>query len=95
MLFSGPIGKQRRIFPGEKAMCVAIPMKIVRLLPDKQAVVSYEGVERQVSLRLMENCQEGDYVLLHAGYAIERLSPEAAEENIRSFAAMRKELGLE
>ena len=73
-------------------MCVAIPMKIVRLLPDKQAVVSYEGV---VSLRLMDECNEGDYVLLHAGYAIERLSPEAAEENIRSFAAMRKELGLE
>ena len=60
-------------------MCVAIPMKIVRLLPDKQAVVSYEGVERQVSLRLMEECNEGDYVLLHAGYAIERLSPDAAE----------------
>ena len=76
-------------------MCVAIPMKIVRLLPDKQAVVSYEGVERQVSLRLMDECNEGDYVLLHAGYAIERLSPEAAEENIRSVAAMRKELGLE
>ena len=76
-------------------MCVAIPMKIIRLLPDKQAVVCYEGVERQVSLRLMEGCKEGDYVLLHAGYAIERLSPEAAEENIRSFATMRKELGLE
>jgi hydrogenase expression/formation protein HypC len=70
-------------------------MKIIRLLPDKQAVVCYEGVERQVSLRLMEGCKEGDYVLLHAGYAIERLSPEAAEENIHSFATMRKELGLE
>lgn len=76
-------------------MCVAVPMKIIRILPDKQAVVSFEGVERRVSLRLLEGCQEGDFVLLHAGYAIERLSPEAAEENIRSFAAMRKELGLE
>lgn len=76
-------------------MCVAIPMKIIRILPDKRAVVCYENVEREVSLRLLEDCQVGDYVLLHAGYAIERLTPEAAEDNIRSFAAMRKELGLE
>ena len=76
-------------------MCIAIPMRIERLLPDKRAVVRYEGVERTVSVRLVEDCKAGDFVLLHAGYAIERLSPEAAEENIRSFAAMRRELGLE
>ena len=76
-------------------MCIAIPMKIEKLLPGKQAVVCYEGVERVVSVRLLPDCREGDFVLLHAGYAIERLQPEAAEENIRAFAAMRRELGIE
>ena len=76
-------------------MCIAIPMRIEKLLPGKRAVVRYEGVERTVSVRLLEDCEAGDFVLLHAGYAIERLSPEAAAENIRSFAAMRRELGLE
>ncbi len=76
-------------------MCIAIPMRIEKLLPGRQAVVCGEGVERTVSVRLLDGCEVGDFVLLHAGYAIERLSPEAAEENIRSFAAMRRELGLE
>jgi len=76
-------------------MCIAIPMRVEKLLPGKQAVVRCEGVERTVSVRLLEECREGDFVLLHAGYAIERLSPETAAENRRDFAAMRRELGLE
>ena len=70
-------------------------MRIEKLLPDQRAVVRCEGVERTVSVRLLDGCAVGDFVLLHAGYAIERLSPKAAAENIRSFAAMRRELGLE
>lgn len=76
-------------------MCVAVPMKIVELLPENRALVEFNGVNRRASLRLLPDCRVGDYVLLHAGYAIEKINPEAAEENIRAFADMRRELGIE
>ncbi len=76
-------------------MCVAVPMKVEELRPGQRAVVSFNGVSREISLRLLPGCRKGDYILLHAGYAIEKLDPHAAEAGLRDFAAMRRELGLE
>ncbi len=73
-------------------MCVAIPMRIVELLPDRHGKVENDGVERKVNLRLLDDCSVNDYVLVHAGYAIEKISPEAAEENLRILDELKRRL---
>ncbi len=75
-------------------MCIAFPMKVKELLPDHHGIVESDGVERRVSLRLLEQCGVNDYVLVHAGYAIEKLSEESALENLRIMNELKDELGL-
>ena len=73
-------------------MCIAIPMRIVELLPDSHGRVEHDGVERIVNLRLLDRCSLNDYVLVHAGYAIEKISSEAAEENLRILDELKRSL---
>ena len=64
-------------------MCLAIPSKVVEIR-DKMATIDLSGVRREVSLLLLpEEAAVGDYVLVHAGFAIQRIDPEAAEEAMR------------
>jgi hydrogenase expression/formation protein HypC len=64
-------------------MCLAIPSKVVEIR-DKMATIDLSGVRREVSLLLLsEEAAVGDYVLVHAGFAIQRIDPEAAEEALR------------
>lgn len=60
-------------------MCLAIPMQITSI-NGYNAHCSIKGVERDVSLFLLqdETVKEGDYVLIHVGYAIQKISPEEA-----------------
>lgn len=60
-------------------MCLAIPMQIARI-SGYTARCSIKGVERDVSLFLLQDeaVKEGDYVLIHVGYAIQKISPEEA-----------------
>lgn len=70
-------------------MCLAIPAKVMELLPDDMGRVSIEGVEKVVSLALVEDVGPGDYVLLHVGYALARIDPEEAARTL----ALLKEMG--
>jgi len=63
-------------------MCLAIPMKILKIEKDK-AIVSAGGVERRVAVNFLSNPRIGDYVLVHAGFCIERIDPGEAEETLR------------
>jgi len=64
-------------------MCLAIPSKVVEIR-DKVATIDLSGVRRDVSLLLLpEEAAVGDYVLVHAGFAIQRIDPEAAEEAMK------------
>ncbi len=63
-------------------MCLAIPAKIVKIKEDKAQVDFGEGVLREVSVALV-NVKIGEYVLVHAGYAIHVLSEEEALETLR------------
>ena len=61
-------------------MCLAIPMRIIHI--DRfNAQCAAKGVEREVSLFLLQDepLQEGDYVLIHVGYAIQKISEEEAQ----------------
>lgn len=63
------------------AMCLAIPSKIIRI-DGQTATIDVAGVQRQASLMLLENVQIGEYVIVHAGFAISRLDAAAAHETL-------------
>ncbi|HQH12458.1 MAG TPA: HypC/HybG/HupF family hydrogenase formation chaperone [Candidatus Sumerlaeota bacterium] len=64
-------------------MCLAVPMKIVEL-KDMEAIVELGGVRRSVSLTLLteDTLQVGDYVIVHAGFAIQKLDDDDARERL-------------
>ncbi|MBN1859081.1 HypC/HybG/HupF family hydrogenase formation chaperone [Candidatus Bipolaricaulota bacterium] len=68
-------------------MCLAAPARIVRQAEDgTHATVDYGGVETEVRLdTLSEPVAVGDYLLVHAGFAIRRLDPQDGEETLRLF----------
>ena len=65
-------------------MCLAVPMCVVAI-DDLNAVCEIDGVKRDVSLMMLDNVRVGDYVLIHAGFAIEKLDQVEAEETLRIF----------
>lgn len=69
-------------------MCLAIPMKIVKIEGDR-AIVSAGKVERRIAINFLKNPMMGDYVMVHAGFAIEKLDPKKAEETLRILKAIQ------
>lgn len=63
-------------------MCLAIPAQVKQRKPDNMAEVDIMGVTRDISVDLTPQAQEGDYVLVHAGFAIEIVDQEFAEETL-------------
>lgn len=63
-------------------MCLAIPSKIASIDENNLATVDILGVTRQASIDLTPQAQVGDYVLVHAGFAIEVVSEEHAQETL-------------
>lgn len=63
-------------------MCLAIPGKILEVNGDK-ANVDFNGVKRDVIIALVKDAKVGKYVLVHAGYAIELLNEEEAQETLK------------
>lgn len=66
-------------------MCLAIPVRIEELLPDEEAVVTLGGIRKVISVALIEDIQVGDYVILHVGYALNKLDPEEARKTLELF----------
>ena len=65
-------------------MCVAVPMKIKKIMGD-EAIVELEGFEKEVNLVLMEKITEGDYVMVHAGFAIQKVDEAEAEKTLETL----------
>lgn len=65
-------------------MCLAIPMQ-VKSITGETAVCEIDGVKREASLMLVENVQVGDFLLIHAGFAMEKLDPGEAETTLALF----------
>ncbi|MDM7915932.1 MAG: HypC/HybG/HupF family hydrogenase formation chaperone [Candidatus Eisenbacteria bacterium] len=62
-------------------MCLAIPMRLVSV-EGERGIVELSGVRREVHLGFVPDLSTGDFVLVHAGFVIEKLEPERAEENL-------------
>lgn len=63
-------------------MCLAIPSKVTRI-ENGMATIDVDGVRRTASLMLLDDVAIGDYVIVHAGFAIQKLDQTAAAESIR------------
>ncbi|MGJ5179250.1 HypC/HybG/HupF family hydrogenase formation chaperone [Bradyrhizobium oligotrophicum] len=63
-------------------MCLAIPAEVIKLLPDGMAIVSIDGVSKEVSVALIEEIAVGDYVILHVGHALAKIDPDEARETL-------------
>ncbi len=62
-------------------MCLAVPSRIIEIRDDNTAVVDIKGVKREISLELVEeDVKEGDYVLVHVGFAIRKIDTEMLKE---------------
>jgi len=68
-------------------MCLAIPAQITAIdQMSDTATVALGGVSKQVSLALVDAARVGDYVLVHVGYALNKISPVEAERTLRLIA---------
>lgn len=72
-------------------MCLAIPARVAEILDNGGAIVDLGGVRKEISLVLVDGVEAGDYVIVHVGYAINRLDPEEAEKTLQLFA----EIGIQ
>ena len=63
-------------------MCLAIPAKIVNI-EDGMGTVDMAGVQKKVSLILLEDAQVEDYIIVHAGFGIHKIDEEVAMESLR------------
>ena len=67
-------------------MCIAAPAKIVEIDNESNiCAADFGGVRQNAKLDLLPDAEIGDYVLIHAGYAIEKLSEQAAKESLESW----------
>jgi len=70
-------------------MCLGIPMKVVKI-DGKMGIVESMGVERKAALHLLPEVKIGDWVIVHAGYAIQLLDEKEAEETLKLLEEVYK-----
>lgn len=69
-------------------MCLGIPMKIKKI-EGSFALVEAARLTRRISIEMLPKVKIGDYVIVHAGFAIQKLNPKAAEETLNLINAIR------
>lgn len=73
-------------------MCLGIPAKVIQIDESKQGKVDYLGTKVKTNFALLENIKVGDWVIVHAGFAISMLDEEEAKE---TFSLLREMVGKE
>lgn len=68
-------------------MCLAIPAKLIRI-DEYMGTVDMEGTRRDVSLLLLQDAQIGDYLIVHAGFAIHRVDESEARASLKLLREM-------
>ena len=73
-------------------MCLAIPLELVEI-NGKTAIGEAMGMRREIRVDFIDKPQRGDFVIVHAGFAIERLPKEQAEADLEAWEEVRHALG--
>jgi hydrogenase expression/formation protein HypC len=69
-------------------MCLAVPVRIVEMPRPDTAIVDLGGVRKEISLALVAGVEVGDYVILHVGYALQKLDTAEAERTLALFRSL-------
>ncbi|HAT5919342.1 TPA: HypC/HybG/HupF family hydrogenase formation chaperone [Legionella pneumophila] len=72
-------------------MCLALPAQIDQVLEDNKAIVNLGGITKEISTVLLEQVSEGEYVIIHAGFALTKLDQREANKTLSLFADMLKD----
>jgi hydrogenase expression/formation protein HypC len=72
-------------------MCIAVPLEVVEIRGDI-ALARFGNSTREVHLDLVEGVSAGDFILVHAGFAIEKLNKEEAEKTLTLFKELADEI---
>jgi hydrogenase expression/formation protein HypC len=75
-------------------MCLSIPAEIIKIENDR-ASVSIGGNIYSANISLLENIQPGDFILLHAGFGIQKFSDEDAKQTLRLLGEMGDSRGYQ
>lgn len=67
-------------------MCLAIPVQVKEIIDDETAVVEISGLKKTISTALIDDVRVGDYVILHVGYALQKIDPIEARKTLELFA---------
>ncbi|PTN12521.1 HypC/HybG/HupF family hydrogenase formation chaperone [Nitrosomonas aestuarii] len=73
-------------------MCLAIPALVERLTSGDNAIVNLAGVRKEISLALVDQVEPGDYVIVHVGFALQKLDPDEAEKTLLLFDEMSNQI---
>lgn len=69
-------------------MCLAIPAYIEQLTDGNRAIVNISGIRKEISLELVDDVAPGDYVVVHVGFALQKLDPIEAQHTLAIFAEL-------
>jgi hydrogenase expression/formation protein HypC len=67
-------------------MCLAVPARVIELLADDEATIDLAGVRKRISLALVGGVAVDDYVIVHVGYALQKIDPAEAAKTLALFA---------
>lgn len=83
---------EAKLFEGLK-MCVAVPAEVWEI-EGSEAILDYGGVRRKANIDFLEDVKVGDYVIVHVGFAIQKLDKEEALESLKLWKQILEEEGL-
>ncbi|WP_299179435.1 HypC/HybG/HupF family hydrogenase formation chaperone [uncultured Neptuniibacter sp.] len=69
-------------------MCLAIPVRIEEILDQETAIADIGGVRKEINVALITDLAVGDYVIMHVGYALNKIDPQEAEKTLALFAEL-------
>ena len=74
-------------------MCIAVPCKIIKFIDNEKKIAlgDFLGVQREINVQLVEDLEKDDYVIVHVGYAIQKLDIEDALESIKAFKKLNEQ----
>jgi hydrogenase expression/formation protein HypC len=70
-------------------MCLAVPMKVIQI-EGETAIVELGGIEQQIGIQLVPDVKINDYVIVHAGFAIQKMDETFAQETLQLFDEIRR-----
>ncbi|WP_415582897.1 HypC/HybG/HupF family hydrogenase formation chaperone [Legionella worsleiensis] len=68
-----------------------MPVQVTQLLEHNRAIINLGGITKEISTALVSDIKTGDYVIIHAGYALTRLDEQEAQKTLSLFATMLQE----